>query len=465
MTHSPRLFVDWGVMPKVGFAVRPEFRLICPEYSGRPVVSVCVDRELDCEMQSFQVELTSEGPSNWSFHVPFRMTSCGEDCRPGQYLLLIEIGFPETDTTKPCFFRVQIRIDVPDERSGQKSVLKIEGDGQSLVNLQNYSLGQFSEVVLKGGRDSVINLQDAIGTQPRSDLAETLSDSTPTTFEYQLKIDHEKQARLPVIFKGGKAGQSIDSCGFVSDDGTRISVFSRPEITFGRSRECDVLLRFRPRCEVNDVRSLNISRRHFRASLATDSVVLKNESPTGFKVGRDYCSDTVVIEGQTLSDKLVIEVGLTNDAQKPLMLDMFCIKEAGDLSSTNRQLWYEIYCGVAGTTTSVLACAAIANRFRTVRFDSRQNGDSRESYLLMGHEVTIGGDAYSNGIWLPQIPFEPSAKLIHLGESFWIESLPLGGAVRVNGAPLPPRALCNLQFGDHLEVGAQKLVFTQSCHA
>lgn len=73
-------------------------------------------------------------------------------------------------------------------------MLEIDGDGQSMVNLQGYNLKQFSKVILKGGADSVINLQNELGGG--ADATTPAPDKPVTTFEYQLKVDSEKQLRL-----------------------------------------------------------------------------------------------------------------------------------------------------------------------------------------------------------------------------------------------------------------------------
>ncbi|MCP4813384.1 MAG: hypothetical protein GY888_12805, partial [Planctomycetaceae bacterium] len=44
---APRLLVDWGDLPRVGYQARPEFSLLCPAYSARPEIQIKVDRDLD----------------------------------------------------------------------------------------------------------------------------------------------------------------------------------------------------------------------------------------------------------------------------------------------------------------------------------------------------------------------------------------------------------------------------------
>jgi hypothetical protein len=84
---SPRLLVDWGEIPKVGHQVRPEFNLICPAYSVRPEIVISVDSQLDHDPNDPRRRPQQDDSGLWSFHVPFRMTTSGMDCLPGQYLI------------------------------------------------------------------------------------------------------------------------------------------------------------------------------------------------------------------------------------------------------------------------------------------------------------------------------------------------------------------------------------------
>ena len=58
----PRLLVDWGELPRVGYQVRPEFSLLCPAYSARPEIQIKVDldlRSLDLDLWETQIQISS----------------------------------------------------------------------------------------------------------------------------------------------------------------------------------------------------------------------------------------------------------------------------------------------------------------------------------------------------------------------------------------------------------------------
>ena len=90
---TPRLLVDWGELPRVGHQVRPEFSLICPNYKSRPEIVIHVDQDLDHDQKDKSRIPQAEESGLWTFHVPFRMTSEGMDCRPGHYLIDVDLSF------------------------------------------------------------------------------------------------------------------------------------------------------------------------------------------------------------------------------------------------------------------------------------------------------------------------------------------------------------------------------------
>ena len=117
--NTPRLLVDWGELPRVGYQVRPEFSLLCPAYSARPEIQIKVDRDLDHDANDALRRPQIDEPGLWTFHVPFRMTTEGMDCRPGHYLLDVEVTFREAPTDAPSFYRCRIRLNVPDLNDDQ----------------------------------------------------------------------------------------------------------------------------------------------------------------------------------------------------------------------------------------------------------------------------------------------------------------------------------------------------------
>ena len=139
--QSPRLLVNWGELPRIGHQVRPEFSLLCPVSLGAPDIAVSVDSDLDHNPEEPTRQPKMEDDGLWTFCIPFRMTTDAMDCRPGQYIIDVSVVFSRVPSSQPQCYRCRIRLNAPggDERHG--SVLEIEGDGQSVVNLQGYDQG------------------------------------------------------------------------------------------------------------------------------------------------------------------------------------------------------------------------------------------------------------------------------------------------------------------------------------
>ena len=152
-TVAPRLIVDWGAAPQIGHQVRPCFMVLSPAHAdGQLSVQLEIDDELDALQMTDDVNVISPLPGQWEFHGAFRLTTDGEDCRPGQYLITLRLTFRRSrNSAAPVFFRSAIRLNVNDS-TGAGPVLEIDGDGQSIVNLHGHDLRSFGRVVLKGTR-------------------------------------------------------------------------------------------------------------------------------------------------------------------------------------------------------------------------------------------------------------------------------------------------------------------------
>ena len=124
---APRLLVDWGDLPRVGHQVRPEFSLLCQQYSSRPDVQISVDRELDHDATDPLRRPQNEESGLWAFHVPFRMTTDAMDCRPGQYLIDVRVSFRDVQPELPRFFRCCIRLNVSDANAEAVAFWRLTG--------------------------------------------------------------------------------------------------------------------------------------------------------------------------------------------------------------------------------------------------------------------------------------------------------------------------------------------------
>lgn len=451
--HAPRLLVDWGDSPKVGYQVRPEFSLLCSGYNCRPEITIKVDRELDHDTNDPLRRPKIDDPGLWSFHVPFRMTSEGLNCRPGQYLIDVEVMFREVTGDAPRFFRTRIRLNVPDSSSDQGGVLEIDGDGQSMVNLQGYNLKQFSKVVLKGNEDSVINLQNAIDSQDDGSDSEQEPTGPQTTFEYQLKVDSEKQSRLPSIQQFSDQRSYLDACGFTFDNRRRTLVFARPRLSFGRSRDNDVVLRFLPAGEANNNDSRNISRTHFIAELVHDGIEIRDESRSGIELNFSVLQKHEVVQTDHLGEVTRIQLGVTGTVPKSFELEMQTFGPDRFADQQELEFWHELYSEMTGGRLSRLAREGLTLRLDAIRFDRVGNLEGEEAYVILTKEAVIGGSKNQCAIVLSEHTQQPAARLLHLDRSFWLEPLSGGLPVTIDDQPLHPGSLQCLSPGMVIRFG------------
>lgn len=457
---TPRLLVDWGDLPRVGNQARPEFSLLCPRYSSRPELRIHVDQALDHDSTDALRRPQQDEPGLWTFHVPFRMTTDGMDCLPGQYLIDVELSFHDVPPELPRFYRCRIRLKVSDSSSDQGGVLEIDGDGQSMVNLQGYNLKQFSKVILKGGQDSVINLQNALAG-PAEGRAET-EQKPVTTFEYQLKVNNEKQSRLPTVSATDQPRAYLDTAGFFFEDGRRTLLLARPRLTFGRGRDNDVVLRFLPPGPENDDHSRNISRTHLLIEMTPEGVELRDQSRTGIELNYSVVRDRAVVPTLHAGDVTHIDLGVTGTVPKQFPLHMLLMAPDRHELREELEYWDELYCELVGGRLSRIAREALDLRLNSLRFDRVENLAGEETYVLLLREALIGGSPTQSAIVLKHGGPSARARVLHMDRSFWLEPLPGGGEIRLDGGLLRPRSLTPLSPGMRIQFDTESVKFDRA---
>ncbi len=458
-TAGPRLLVDWGELPRVGRRVSPAFNLICPAYSARPDVTVRVDQDLDHDDTDQLRRPQSEDQGLWTFHVPFRMTTDGMDCRPGHYVIDVEVFFREAAESLPRFFHCRLLLNVPDTDAPDGGVLEIDGDGQSMINLQGHNLKQFSKVVLKGGADSVINLQDAIGGagDPNEDGAEP--EAVATTFEYDLKVDREKQGRLPTVSSTFHKRAYLDAAAFFFEDGRRTLIFTRPRLSFGRNRDNDVIIRFLPASEENNGHSRNISRTHFLLEVTPEGLEFIDQSSKGMQVDIDVVRERKSVSVSHGPVHIPVDLGLPGTVDQEFHLEMATFTPDRNAERSDLEFWDELYCELIGGHLSRLARSGLDLSLNAIKFDRLKNLEGEESYALLLRELLIGGAPNRCAVQLKDSGPAAQAKLLHMDRTFWLEVLPGADRVQINDEPLAPAALVPLVPGMEIQFGTERARF------
>ena len=441
-SSAPRLFVDWGELPRVGHQVRPEFSLVCPGYSAKPDIRVFVDRDLDHNGEENLRRLRCEEPELWTFHVPFRMTTEGQDCRPGHYVIEVHVSFSEASTEQVRFFCCQIRLNVP-RLTHDETVLEISGDGQSVVNLQGYDLKSFSRVILKGGQTGLINLHNALAL-PGGAPAATPVTKAAVAFEYVLKRDLERQNRLPTVSTHFTRRASLERAGLFFADGRRILLIPKRRVALGRNRENDIVIRFLPRSPEHDDLSRNISRTHVTLELNDHGLIVRDESSMGLALNAAVLDKTETVTSAQAREPIRMELGWGLNVPTPfeLDLDLFTIPEDED-----RDLWDREYCAVAGEAPSRLWQSGVATNLNAARLTRIRNLTRDESYVLLFREALIGRSATQCPIRVETRSSQPVARLLYIGQSFWLEKLLAEASLVIDGIETPIRHLVPLVPG------------------
>jgi len=453
----PRLFVDWGEPPRVGHQCRPDFVLWCPTDLGFPDVEVTLDKELDSQMETPRARLQSDGSGLWNFNLPFQLTTQGVDCRPGQYLLELSVTLNQVGDPVPRFFRAQIRLNVGTNRDGQGGILEIDGDGQSLVNLQGYDLRQFSKIVLKGGQDGVINLANTTCGPPAA--VAPIVDDPPTSFEYELKLDQTRQTRLPVLRQPSRPRSYMDAACFTLGDDQQVLVVAKARLTLGRSRDNDVVLRFLPQSADHDRYSASLSRTHVVMELTADGLQIEDKSKCGTEINSQMVAGRHMVSAGYVGESLHMELGVTAPVSRPLELELFLLGPSRRETDGDTARWDEFVCEIAGGKLSRSGRLAIQTGIDAIRLERRNNLAGRETYVQLYREVLIGGSSARCGIVLPACASGPQARLRHIDRGFWLETLPLSVPILVDGQLLNHPTLIPLSPGQEIVIGSEVLRF------
>ncbi len=451
----PRLFVDWGELPRIGSTARPQFSLVCPAYASKPELRIMVDRDLDHENREHWRGLRCEEAGLWTFQVPFRLTTTGMNCRPGQYIVDVQVAFPDADPGQQRFFGTRIRLMVGGA-SDDEPILEISGEGQSVVNLQGCDLRAFSKVILRASQDGMINLQELFPVA-RPEAPTPARESA--TFEYGLKPDFERERRLPRLSQRFVERGYLERAGLFFEDGRRILLLAKRRVTLGRNRENDVVIRFLPRSTSNDEFSRGVSRTHIALELATEGLILVDESSTGTELNSSLVEKTQTLPQSFAGESLRLEFGCSITVKKPFELALEIFGADHDIDAEDTRLWDQIYLKTLGERMPRIWQTALESGINAVQLDRVGNLAAKEGYVILFREVLIGGSRSRCAIPLSTRAQQPVARLLHAGRCFWIERLHAGGMVELNDVELQPLELAPLAVGQRLNLDGVRCRF------
>lgn len=450
---TPRLLVDWGVPPEVGHQTRPSFMILCdPDTHSTPRIRLFIDEHLDFSGRDQAVSVAEIDDGQWEFHSAFGLTTDGVDCRPGQYLLRVQLSFQKCPDGVPRFFHSTIRLTVG--QGGQTGpTLEIDGDGQSIVNLHGHDLRSFGRVVLKGSDAGIINLQSD------GDSGESAPQADSVTFEYQLHVDAERQAIVPIVVQD-RPRQHMDAASLLFADDRRVLLLTKKRVTLGRSRDADIVIRFLPRSAENDRLSRNISRSHAMLSLTENGLMVTDLSNSGTALEFDPIEDMRIVSLADGEDPLELELGITERlVLTPFLaeLQLFGSRKGTSVKDVERD---ELYCETLGERVSRLWRLSHSTGIDSLRLKRCNNLAGQEEYVGVFRQALIGSSVDRCAISIPSPGIPPvAARLVWIGRTFWLESLSDDDVISVDGVPALRRHLVPLSIGARLSFGSTNCTF------
>ena len=477
----PRLIVDWGDYPRLGHRSTPHFLLLCPDayQQGRPQIHVQVDDLLDNDFPADKVRtMRSEGPGLWGFHVPFSLTTEGNHCLPGHYVINVSVKYHHRDLVNsqaPEAFHCAIRLRIQDPEMQAERTLEIDGDGKSIINLQGQDLSDYGRVIIKGGDKGIINLHNSETLTPENET-DPVDTPAAVTHTFDLKPEMDFQGPRPHLSPGFAQDQPtrMAMAMFLFEDESRILLIPKPRVTIGRNRGIPIVLRFLPRSAENDKHSLNISRDHLTLELGHAGLLVQDrgEDRHGGHTGALYVADQVVQDGEDhllgpdqVNANLSLELpyGLQYDETFEFELDIFGDDSdlAYDASQADEEL--RLLLQAVGTGRKPPLWGFVEhNGMESVRLRRRRNLE-QEQYVLLYRKGLIGNSysrcpIYIDDDELPAV----AAQLVYLDRAFWLHNLGNEGTVTVEGQVLEAGEMVPLREGLQLQLGQTSVQFQQA---
>ena len=464
----PRLLVDWGTGLRIGWQVCAECQLICPpDYDSRPCVRIRVDPRLDQEDETATPDVKYEESGLWSFHIPFAMTMGEQDCRPGQYLVEISVAFPQVAPPKARFFQCSVRLNVLDPARTSGPTLEIEGEGQSMLNLQGRDLSSFARVVLRGRGTSVVNVQETLfganlsQSEPVSSNGTTGPEDESHQFAYDLKHNAHRGRQIPWASTRFEQRQPTDAAALVAEDGRRVLLLARRNVRLGRSRDNDIVLRFLPAGAQHDAWSRRISRHHLSCRLTHDGLRISDLGSTeGSQLEDELLQRPTLLTARDGHDDVQLSLAVGNKVEMPFRTRLRLIEPSdGARGHSDDELVRSLCSDALGEPAPPLWKLAQSSRIDAVRIDRVNNLANQETYVLVYHHATLGHRQDAAIRFLEDTLESFHARVLQLGGQFWLQNLSSGAHTTIDGHRLREAETVPLTFGMVITLGNLRLQY------
>jgi len=452
---GPELLVDWGNHPRMGDRANPCFQILCPGFDATPRISADIDRYLDHDPADIFPQSKEEGL--FEFFLPFTLTTNEEDCRPGLYTIRLDLWFPDSPSAViPRFYHCDIRLNIKSNVPGQEPVLEIDGDGQSVIDLEGFDLTQYSKVKLKAGGGAVITSTEKSPSHKESAPAPEKA----VTFKYELKVNRNIESRSLHVSPQFKKRPHLEKAMLVDDEEDRQIILVAKRVTlFGRNTQNDVVVRFLPRNETNDDLSRDISRNHMVLEINGQGLLIHDKSTKGIALGLHVVEETHPLTTDDVDDELPLCFGtdfLANRFEFELQLFGPERNPHAQRDLLRKDDLFADDSGQRFDRAGKLArnCEINAARLR------RTSNLSEEEYVLVYRHVYVGSSRTESAVTIYDHTLKPRhARIVYLSNTFWLENLQNHGAVQVNGLPIAPREMVPLEPGMEIQLGDKLIRF------
>lgn len=448
----PHLLVDWKTLPTLGAQCQPHFLLVLgDEYRhSKPKINISFKPTLDFNASDLSPDIRQTTPGQWQWFFPFAVSQDGEDCRAGDYVLSVDIIFDRTFNEMPRNLHCDIRLTIPQKHQNNRT-LEIDANGKSLINLQGMNLSQFGHIKLSGSDLAALNTVDYQSHSGDIDQNDPVTDSV--VHEYCLEYDLYSYAETSkLISRSTKPAYSTNAS--LKIGVKNLLIETRNEVTFGRSRNADIILRAMPRSSANDEVSRRISRIHATINLSDSRLRISSQS-----------NKSLIVNGKTLSNDSSFEISADDPKYADNITMQFGNEHVLDLVATphffntNKGSIRRQFIESQGITSGY-ELNSKSNSDRILKFVhiKRRRNVVNEEYLLLNDSIPVGSDSNQCGIVLENIP-PIAAEIFETQGTFHLCLVDAAVQIEVSGIKLENSQIIPLIHDDVIRIGEHEMLF------
>lgn len=452
----PQLLIDWKTLPSIGNQCTPQFLLVLTDdYQDlHPEVVHAFEPSFDCATHALTPSLNKTPEGHWEWFLPFALTQNNVDCRPGDYILTVQIKFTgNSSPDAPRRLRKTIRLVVPDpNKSDSDQVLEIDADGKSIINLQGMDLTRFGTVKLKGSDSAIVNALNMAGEEA-SDMSDGENTESTGGLVHRLELEPDYKFEFESLKLNPKfgSGSRVKHASLrVRDTGNNIVLYTQSQLRLGRSRDAELVTRFLPRSQENDQDSRNLSRVHVLFEFTEDGLVIRNQSSSGFEFNLKHHEqdEHVLLAKELVNEECELGLGKFLGSQLRLILVPIGNKSLPEMHGLRERI--NDFAEVNHLRKSPLWRISAKTAWDCLRIE-RQNNLEEEEYVVICQTALVGSSHKLCGIAVAGLP-SVAAHLIYLGNSFFIGPTHSSVRLEVNEVLIERNELAALTIGDVIKI-------------